>query len=145
MRFMPAGTRLPHCSIPRYTVCDDTFSGTVARVACRQLGLPHRTALVLSNYVVGSGFGPIAKVFGCDGSEKSLEDCVYANATYCFHYEDVGLACAGAGAEDVGESRVSLLIGAAQMGHVAVRQCKFQWRGGGAAQDGCPGGAPGAR
>lgn len=104
--------RLPNLLVPRYTVCDtDFFNPTVARVACRQLGLPHRTALVLSSSVAGGGFGPAVFAFDCEGSEEGLQDCGLLNATYCNHIQDVGVACVGMGPEEVGEFSLILMTG----------------------------------
>ena len=77
------------------TVCDDGWSVTDARVACRQLGyegaaLAHQRA----HFGQGSG-GILLDNLSCTGTEGSLFQCQH-NGIYshnCGHGEDAGVTC----------------------------------------------------
>ena len=75
------------------TICDDSFDGNDATVACRQLGCQAGTRV--SNF--GGGTGQIwMNYHSCDGTETKLEDCssaAWGNSYGCDHSEDVGVCC----------------------------------------------------
>ena len=77
------------------TVCDDSWSITDARVACRQLGY-EGAALAHQRAHVGQGLGGILlDDLLCTGTEGSLFQCQH-NGIYshnCWHGEDAGVTC----------------------------------------------------
>ena len=78
------------------TVCDDLWSTADARVACRQLGLPHDNAEALGGAEFGQGSGQIwLDNVGCSGLESSLDECRHPGwGTHnCGHGEDAGIRC----------------------------------------------------
>jgi len=77
------------------TVCDDLWSSSDARVACRQLGYSGTVATAYSNAAFGQGSGPILlDNVGCTGSQNRLIDCTHSTHTSdCNHSEDAGVRC----------------------------------------------------
>ena len=79
------------------TVCDDEWGRQPrnAGVACRQLGHTGRSTF----YTAGGGSGPIwLDTVACTGTETRLAACQHEDwgVHDCGHWEDVGVACAGA-------------------------------------------------
>jgi hypothetical protein len=73
------------------TICDDSFDGIDATVACRQLGFSSGTS-----FTAGGGADPILMDdLGCVGGELRLVDCAFPGweVHNCSHSEDVGVDC----------------------------------------------------
>ena len=93
------------------TICDDGVGDEVAKVACRQMGLPFQTATAMVGGAgwegsgVTPGTGPIwLDSLVCQGDEESISDCDHQpwGEHNCEHQEDVGICCgSGSGAGDV--------------------------------------------
>ena len=86
------------------TVCGDGWDERDAEVVCRQLGLPFRDAIAISEFVFGFGLGPILldKV-DCLANESSLFNCTHSgvlNHVSCSHFDDATVICSdGIGTE----------------------------------------------
>jgi serine protease 12 (motopsin) len=75
------------------TVCDDLANKKLARVVCRQMGLPYNNASVNTNITFGKGPIHLDNV-KCKGTEKSIMDCERSNKPHnCDHSEDLGINC----------------------------------------------------
>ena len=77
------------------TICDTNFDLDSANVACRRLGFPGASR-ALRNVAAGSGQIWLNNV-RCVGNETGLEHCLHYGfgdiASYCNHYDDVGVEC----------------------------------------------------
>ena len=86
------------------TVCDDGWDDTDAGVVCRQLGFGSSgTAIGLAGFGYGSGSIWLSSVM-CTGSEMILAGCGHLGVgitSSCYHYEDAGVRCTGAGKDCV--------------------------------------------
>ena len=84
------------------TVCDDGWDDTDAGVVCRQLGFGSLgTAIGSAGFGYGSGSVWLSSVT-CTGSESTLTSCGHLGVgitSSCYHYEDAGVRCIGAGKE----------------------------------------------
>ena len=77
-------------------MCDNRFSGSDAKVVCRQLGYSTSNAKVLGGAYYGPGGGPVwLDEVTCSGSESRLSYCTHSGwrNTDCYHSEDAGVVC----------------------------------------------------
>jgi len=75
------------------TVCDDLANKQLAKVYCRQMGLPYNNASLNTTLAPGIGKIHLDNV-KCTGSEKSIMDCPRSKKPHnCDHTEDVGVNC----------------------------------------------------
>ena len=86
------------------TVCDDGWDDTDAGVVCRQLGFGSSgTAIGSAGFGHGSGLIWLSSVT-CTGNETILASCGHPGVgitSSCYHYEDAGVRCTGAGKDYV--------------------------------------------
>ena len=78
------------------TVCDHSWDDTDARVVCRQLGFPSKSAAAFSGAHFGQGSDFILLDYvRCTGSESALASCQHNGwyAANCGHYRDAGVKC----------------------------------------------------
>nr|XP_022289201.1 deleted in malignant brain tumors 1 protein-like [Crassostrea virginica] len=78
------------------TVCDDSFTDSSAKVACRQLGYHSQHAVYKGVAPYGEGSGDIVlDNVVCTGDESSLAVCRHHGFMLenCAHSEDVGVIC----------------------------------------------------
>lgn len=103
------------------TVCDDSWDGPDAQVACKQLNLPytglqvsrlacpsrlrcnsciflyHSGATAYGSAYFGQGTGSIVMDdLSCNGDESSLLNCSFNPNHNCVHFEDAGVVCGNA-------------------------------------------------
>ena len=77
------------------TVCDDSFTGQDAAVACRQLG-HYGGATIANAKAISTPSAPIwMDNVGCTGTETRLTDCPYSYPSNCYDGEAVWVACSG--------------------------------------------------
>merc|ERR1711962_980220 len=95
------GSNLPNWGnviLNGFPVCDDNWTSTEARVACRMLGYTHGSSEIFGNFGTNHGSEYAMNGVHCTGDEASLFECRYQPAVdrfECGEFEAAGVMCWG--------------------------------------------------